>query len=300
MKRKVIRQGNQAYTLTLPIDWVRKNGINENSELDVVESEKSLSISSDGTAAGKSVRVDVSEYGTGSVFRLVGALYAKGADEIILASKKDISPIIIKATSGLIGFALISQSKGEYVLKDVSGGNYQHLDEIFKRVFQIILSFYDAAIEDVFGKSLGKLEDVNSRDLEVNKFCLYLQRAINKMAYGDIVNGRIMFTYSYMLEKIGDEIVRAWRTNIKYGIKKSQVLKEIAEESKEALGKAFDLYYQFNHKKISEIYAVREKIREKSLKVEGLDGKSIRFLRHIVKIAEDAADLNHLALMKEM
>ena len=65
------------------------------------------------------------------------------------------------------------------------------------------------------------------RDREVNKFCLFLQRAINKSSYPDVVNSRALFSYSYMLEKIGDEVERLWRTNIKNKIKKTKEFKEI-------------------------------------------------------------------------
>ena len=44
MKRKVIKQASQAYTITLPIDWVRQNQISNKSEVDVTVSERSLII----------------------------------------------------------------------------------------------------------------------------------------------------------------------------------------------------------------------------------------------------------------
>jgi phosphate uptake regulator len=36
MKRKIIKQASQAYTITLPIEWIRKNNISEKSEVDLV------------------------------------------------------------------------------------------------------------------------------------------------------------------------------------------------------------------------------------------------------------------------
>ena len=44
MKRKVIKQANQAYTITLPIEWVRKNKISKNSEVDIQIREKTLMV----------------------------------------------------------------------------------------------------------------------------------------------------------------------------------------------------------------------------------------------------------------
>ncbi|MEK6825193.1 MAG: AbrB/MazE/SpoVT family DNA-binding domain-containing protein [Nanoarchaeota archaeon] len=301
MKRKVITQaGGQAYTITLPIDWIRKNGISEKSELDLTDEGKSIIIRSQNNPIEAKALLNVEDWTERTLYVHLSALYARGIDEIIITSKKDISKGITKSIAHLIGFALVSQQGSTYVIKDISGVNYPHLDEIFKRIFQMILLFYDAAAQDIFGKQQGTLEDLKARDIEVNKFCLYLERAINRMAYAETINGRIIFTYSFMLEKISDEIERLWRANIKYKVKKTKLLKEMIELSKEGLSKAFDLYYQFNSKDINEIYALRDKVREMSFSLSKIDGVTTRFAHHIVKIIEDAADLNHLTSMRAL
>lgn len=299
MKRKVISQaGGQAYTITLPIGWVRRNKISGKSEVDVVEEGKSLAVHSSNILEEKKVTLEVDNWPTRTLYLHISALYAQGVDEISIISKQDISDEINRSLSNLIGFALISQQGFTYVLKDLSGGNYPQLDDIFKRVFQMILLFYESAERDIFGKEQGTLENLKTRDSEVNKFCLYLQRAINKMSYAEAIHGRILFTYSYMLEKISDEIERLWRTNIKYPVKKTKAIHALMTLSREGLSQAFDLYYQFNSKKIAEIYSLREKVREDSFILPKTDPITSRFVRHIVKIVEDAADLNHLTVMR--
>jgi len=299
MKRKIIKQASQAYTITLPIGWVRKNNLDEKSEVDVEESEKSLVINSNKAVVGEKVVLDMRNLHLNNVFRHINALYARGVDEIELIYGRDISHDLLSFLNQTMGYALISQSSGKFIIKDISGGNYQNLDEIFKRVFQMIISFYESAIKDIFGNEKETLKSLDSRDSEVNKFCLYLQRAINKMSYPDVVKGRALFTYSFSLEKISDEIHRLWRANIKHEIKKTEALKELAELSCEGLGKSFDLYYGFNSKKVEEIYYLRQKVREKSLSLK-VEGHTIRFVRHIVKIIEDAHDLSHLAIMMRL
>jgi len=138
--------------------------------------------------------------------------------------------------------------------------------------------------------------------VEVNKFCLLLQRAINKLSYPDTTKGRALFTYSFALEKISDEIHRLWRTNIenRNKVKKSAKLKELALLSSEALGKSFDFYYQFNPERVKEIYEIRTEAMEKAISFIRLDSYTAMFIRHIIKIAEDSADLSHLALMMKL
>src|SRR3989338_282246 len=300
MKRKVIKQGNQAYTITLPIEWVRQHKIDKKSEVDMIESGKSLVVNSDNPISGGSVTIDLEGLNDKAIYRIINSLYAKGIDEIIVKSKKDISKPLLRAGSNNLGFALVSQDKDGYIIRDISGANYTSLDEIFKRVFQMILFFYDSAIEDIFGKEEETQESLTARDLEVKKFCLYLQRAINKMSYQDSINGRILFTYSFELEKIGDEIMRLWRTNIKYDVRKSKKLEEFAGLIKKTLEETFDSYYQFNLKRIEVVHIIRDKIREKSMSLATSHANTMRFIRHLVKIAEECADLSHLTLMRKL
>jgi phosphate uptake regulator len=297
MKRKVIKQANQAYTITLPIDWVRKNNIDQNTEVEVTESEKSLIITNTGKVQTKSIKLNVTGFNEKNIYRHISALYTKGIDEIEITSDEDISAHILPALNNTIGYALLSQNKNVFVIKDIGGVNYSDLDEIFKRVFQMVLAFYDSAIKDIFGEQKETEAGLRARDGEVNKFAFFLQRAINKMSYSDPIKGRALSTYSFELEKIGDEISKFWRTNVKYNIKKSSEIRQLAENSLKGLELAFEFYYQFNSKKAEGLYALREKVRADSLKIKITDKNTIRPIRHIVKIIEDAADLSQLTLM---
>ncbi len=297
MIRKIIKQANQAYTLTLPIEWVRKHNLKAGSEIDVSINDKNLLVST--TTPSKIIKANIklTDSDKKLVNNYLSSLYAKGYDEIVLESDREINSEIISSINNLLGFVLVSQDKNLYIIKDINSGSYQHLDEIFKRVFQMVLLFYESAIIDVFGKEQEELDSLITRDSEVNKFCLYLQRAINKSSYPDLTKSRIIFTYSFALEKIGDEIERFWRTNIKNDIKKTAKIKELAELSKACLEKSFDLFFQYSSNFIKEIYKIRKEVREKSLNLDIKDSNTGDLIRHIIKIADESADLIHLAIM---
>ena len=297
MRRKIIKQANQAYTITLPIGWVRDNGLEAGGELDLKINEKSISLHTNSHSKPKKVSFNAENLEERTIINSIKSFYAQGIDEIIISSSKNISESIIKALNNVIGFALISENKNEYVIKEINSGDFQHIDEIFKRVFQIILAFYDSAINDVFGPQKENLDSMKLRDIEVNKFCLFLQRAINKSSYSDAVKSRAIFTYSFALEKISDEIERFWRANIKYKPDKPKELKLLAEITSAGLGKAFEVFYQSSPKLMEELYTLREKARDKTHLIKVKDPQVIRLMRHLVKIIEDAADLNHLAIM---
>lgn len=296
MKRKVIKQANQAYTLTLPIEWVRVNHVSEKCELDVVVDGRSLVVSSEGRVAEEKVKLDVSGFEYRNIYRHINALYARGVSEIEITSDKEISSLIIRLLNSLIGYVLVSQEDGKYVIKDIGGGGYGDLDEIFKRAFQSVILFYDSAISDVFGKGVETEDSLRMRDLEVNKLCLYLQRAINKMSYSDAVRGRSLFSYSLELEKIGDDILRFWRANLNGKVRKGEKLREVVGLSSKCLNRIFDSYYRFNSKELEKIFDLREEIRRKAMAIKG---QSV-LARQALRIAEGAVDLNHLVLMMRL
>ncbi len=300
MKRRVIKQANQAYTITLPVEWARKNNLDKNPEINLDISEKTLLVSTSNPTSGGKVKITLPELNERTISMTINSLYAKGIDEIEITADEDISSKISKALRDLNGYALVSKSDSKYTIKDIGGGNYENLDEIFKRVFQMVIIFYESSINDIFGKEEETTEGLNTRDLEVNKFCLFLERAVNKMAYPDPINGRILFTYAYALEQIGDEVHRLWRTNIKHNPKKTKKLKEVMELSKVCLEKSFDVYYQFSVKKLEEIYKIRDRARETASTMEKFDYLTSRLLRGAIKIAEDATDLSHLTLMRNL
>ena len=96
--------------------------------------------------------------------------------------------------------------------------------------------------------------------------------------------------------KIGDEIQRLWRADIKYKPKKSKEIKKFIEDCFKGLEKSFEFYYQFNIKKAEEIAILRDKLREESMSLTK-DKIITRIIRHSLKIIEEATDLNQLTFM---
>lgn len=293
MRRKVIQQAKSAYTLTLPIEWVRENNLEKSREVDVEMQGRSLVVSNTGDVTEKRASLDVSGFLTKNIYLHINSLYARGVDEIEVIADRDISSVITGHLNHLVGYALVSQAGHRYVLRDIGGTGSFDLDTVFKHVFQSVILFFQSAIEDVFGKQKETLRGLTSRDLEVNKLCLYLQRAINKMSYGDAVKGRALFTYSFELEKISDDVLRFWRMNIEKKPRKSSELKVLATQCFELLGKAFDQYYSFSSLQLEALYALRKKIRTGVSRIKSRDNMA----NFILKIAEGILDLNQLTIM---
>lgn len=296
MKRKLIKQAGQAITVTLPIEWIRENNLKPGDEVNFEIRESDLVVNSGKNTRGNSIKLDISEMPKNTKYYLINAAYAAGVDKIKLEIKRADYPNLNTS----MGYAIVDQKEKQLIVKDIGGHSSDNLDEIFKRSFQMIIGFCDSAIEDIFERQEKNYDSVQNRDREINKFILFLQRAIMKKSYSDGSEGKIMFAYSYALEKIGDEILRMWRTDINSKIVKNKKIKEIVDLSREGLSFAFRMYYSYDQKNIIKFMKLREEIREKSMKVTSIDSNTSKFVNHALRIFEDSYDMNHLAIMRRL
>ncbi len=82
MKRKIIKQGRNTLTVTLPSSWARKHGIACGDEIDMLEQEKNLVLRADKGPALLGVDVDISGLTPSVIWRYILSSYRAGYDEI--------------------------------------------------------------------------------------------------------------------------------------------------------------------------------------------------------------------------
>jgi phosphate uptake regulator len=295
MKRRLVKQAGLAVTITLPIDWIRKNNLSPGDEIDVDSNENDLVIRSGKKIKGDSIKLDFEGFSKRQNYIYINAAYAKGVDEIELSNANDISSALIQN----LGFAVVEQKDNIQKIKDISGVSHENLNIVFKRVFQMIIAYYDTAINDVFGNKSATHDDLRSRDQEINKFVLFLERSIIKSSHPLPLNSKILFAYSFSLEQIGDEVFRFWRHAVNNKISKSKKVEELISISKKALDKSFDVYYHSSDKPVKELMDLKRNIRKNFDELK-IDIASAKLCMHAVKIVELCADLIQLALMKRL
>lgn len=92
MKRKVIKQGHNTLTITLPAKWVEENSIKAGDELDIDETNnKFLRVFSNSLSKNtqqKSVSIDISGLDLAAARQKLRSAYKIGYDEIIVNFEK--------------------------------------------------------------------------------------------------------------------------------------------------------------------------------------------------------------------
>ena len=294
MKRKIVRQGKQAFTVTLPVDWIRNNGLKVGDEIDLTTSEKSLILRADSKSPGGIIDLDLTDITNRMKYVYINAAYAKGVDELNIKAEPGYYPEV----EHNIGFAVASQKKDVSTVRDFSGNTLGDLDEVFKRVFQMIVNFLNEAQNDIFGQNSGPYETLSKRDMEINKFCLFLERSIVKQVYPDPKLGKILFAYAFTLEVLSDDVFRMWRAA--QGLKMPKELKKMSDIALKAFENGFNMYYHAEKSLIKQSVKLKFNARKEFPSLIKKYPKHFMFLLYCLKLIEGTSDIIHLALMKQM
>ncbi|MBI4154255.1 hypothetical protein HY501_02885 [Candidatus Woesearchaeota archaeon] len=178
MNRKVIRLGNQAHVLTLPIQWVRENGVSTGDELEISVAAEKLVISAKKQKRQSktlSINIQSDEF---NIFRaaLIEA-YTLGYDKVLVTTDaKHAKEYLNLITSRyFFGFEVVKQQKNVYEIENISEPELDKFETIFRKLFllciEVLKNITEGSIEQT--SSFEKLERME----KYNNFC---KRSITK------------------------------------------------------------------------------------------------------------------------
>ena len=233
MEKKLTAQGpktRKSYTVTLPIEWVKGEGLDKSKivELNVVGKKVIISSSKD---VENRFCVDGQEY-KNCLIKVLQGLYRIGVNEIQI-SFEDIKLVEIcnDIVEKLIGYETVSHSKNCLVIKDITGEAQESFKIIFRRIFLLILEMTDI-------RNKVQLEVI---DKNVDKLINYCQRILIKKGHVEFRKTPLYYLVLDRLEKIADELKWMGGSN----------RKEYRDIMK-LFRVAYELFYKYDSKKYHE------------------------------------------------
>jgi phosphate uptake regulator len=239
MKKRLTAQGpkdRKSYTVTLPIDWVKEEGLDAVKEVELEMVGHKIVISP--YKETEKVTFINGENYRHAIVKAVQGLYRMGVDEIKLQFE---SNDILEETSDLIeqvliGYEIIEQKKDYILIKEITKESEEDFKVIFRRIFLLLIELSES--ENVVQTRIV--------DKNVKKLINYCQRILVKKGHTDFQKTPQYYLTLDRLEKIGDEFL--WLGNTKISKKKEQ---ECLKEINLLLRAAYDLFYTFDAKKYS-------------------------------------------------
>ncbi len=207
MQRKVIKQGNNTLTITLPKNWTDRFGIKAGDEIHLEEKHHALVVSSQASGNSKTITIDIPQ---GARFhrRLILRPYVKGFDEITLTFQdKDMLPRIADCLSLMIGFEMIEQRERSCVLVNVAKGVEQELDHMFSRLVNVAIDMSQSTMDALAKKEHERLGAVAAMENLGNRLHIFCKRMINRIGrdQADVTSlYRINCAYEEITDFYGD------------------------------------------------------------------------------------------------
>lgn len=172
MQRKVIKQGNGSYTITLPKKWVNLNGIED--VIDMQESSSGLVLSSKDNSAEKEITITESIADISRLRTILSTLYRRTYTKVILSKNSFSYAEIVSCLNSLQGALVIDYSVSTVHIQFPKEKSTELVESTINRMFFLT-------------KMILQEEQENKEDLkkEAIKLRDYAQRLINNNKYGE-------------------------------------------------------------------------------------------------------------------
>jgi phosphate uptake regulator len=214
MERKLVKQGRNALTVTLPAKWLQTKGLKAGDSISLTQ-EDTLIISARGSAK-TDVVIDLRDADRSAIMHVVMGKYIEGHDaiEILHSNQKAIQEVANK----LIGMIIEEHSATRTVLKSVISVPEDNFKAIFRRAAHMFVQ--QARTLELMARGDATFEQLKGDEKLLDNHILYCMRYLNKYEQGRESYRRFLICAT--MEEAADQISR-----IGYVIRKNKQLAAI-------------------------------------------------------------------------
>jgi phosphate uptake regulator len=323
MKRKIIKQGHNTLTITLPSKWATKNKVKAGDEIELSEKENTLVLTTEYKQEDSRVELDITNLSTEVVWRVVSSAYRAGHNEIAIHweeknktfrdlytafsynTLKNVEGELstIEALQALVnrfvGMEIIDQKHNSCVMKELSESTDKEFDNSLRRIFLLLLDMAEECSRAIEGKQ-SNIKAIHLIDTNLDRFEDFCLRVLNTRGYVNTPKTSTMYTLIFSLELLGDEFKKMSLHLLDLEKNKKNITKTIAKysiEVQEQLRMYYALFYTFTPQKTKELYDQDKKLE--NLYQEALKDapkKQIEIVHHLHKIALFIRSLTELRI----
>lgn len=274
MRRKIIKQGNNSYTVTLPVGWIRKNHIK--TEVDVEEIDNSIIIRAEETEKPISeINVNLKDYEVRTIKNIIFQLYRQGYDRLTckLNNKEQANIVRNIVRENLLGFEVVDETAGRIIIENIAEPSKDKFDALFNKLFFIIKTNAREILDDIENKVNSKLEKHTTTKNMFDVYTNLLRRLILKYNKSGNKESYLLFFAVSQLSYIQHAMFYLYKD---YSKKKNpRVDSKVFEFMKEYCDLLDLLYSVYAKKKIDAAHEIGMKyLHFKDEMIEFLDSKS--------------------------
>lgn len=249
MEKKLTAQGpndRKSYTVTLPIEWVKKQNLDKKRLVNLEILANKVIISATGSnESSHTIHIDDFK---DSIIKILQGVYRIGIDtlQIHFSNAEVMDHLLEISEQRLIGYEVIEHNVDSIVIKDITKESGESFDNVLRRVFRLLIELSGAA----------NVIQVRSIDKNIKKLINYAQRIIIKEGHSEHKKVSLYYLLLDRLEKIADEL--KWIRIIKLQNKTDS---DYLDNLINYLKQAYSLFYKFDSHLYNQMQAESNKTR---------------------------------------
>jgi phosphate uptake regulator len=177
--RKVQITGGSTFTVSLPKEWARANGVEAGSSVAFYPDGDSLVITPSGADGTEEGALDVSGMSADHLKRAVMTMYVSGFDVIALEADRITAEqrrAVREATQSLVGLEVLEETAGRVVVQDLLDSSELSITNAIDRMRLIASSMLEDAITALAENDDDLARDVIERDDDVDRLWFVVSR----------------------------------------------------------------------------------------------------------------------------
>ncbi len=246
--------GGSSYIITLPKDWVKRQGIKKNDLLTLIpQPDGSLLIAQEEweEQSRKSVEIDAETIDDSRLlFRILVGAYIKGCSSMIIRAKRALPPTLRETVRNFVqstvGLEIIEEDEKRIEVKDLLSPSEMPFDRTIKRMYMLVRKMHEDAISGLMKGDRELLEGMEKRDTEIDRLYWLIAHQYNS-ALGNRKTslkmgaspeaGVYYFIIAKTIERVGDHAVRIAENSLRIieGEPDKRILREISKASEISL-----------------------------------------------------------------
>lgn len=150
MRRKLVRQGKGALTLSLPKKWIEFNELNAGDEVIVEDRENNLLLTNESKPKISETRIHLDHLSVAAYRSLLGGLYRGGFDKIhVDFDDKRVISNLEKAVNSIYGFEVFYVSEKSCVVRSIYSAEKTDIKSHINRIIYTIETMQQMIVEDI-------------------------------------------------------------------------------------------------------------------------------------------------------
>jgi len=297
MKRKLVKQGGTALTITLPSEWCKKYGLKSGDELEIQERGASVIINTRKGIEVEKKEIDATKVGP-IIHQIISRYYKEGVDEIkIIYKDSQTVANVQKRLQQLLGYEIVEHGKNFLIVKCLTTELEKEFENALSRGFLVALNLADSSLSLVKEGNLNKLKEILYLETINDKFMSLCQRCLMKYGYKDVEQIPFLFYFIDRLNKVTNQytyMIEYFLENNKKRFNKETIA--LYEEVNQSFHSLHHLFYKFNMERLADFYISQKNLIKKIQQSLPKLKKDEIVLHFFITIAQEIRRLSELLI----